>query len=143
MIIDSHNAINLDEADLLVMKEKVEAGDLDEELFQEVMASVEEEKIEDITEVDEEVVTEEVMPSVEEEKIEDITEVDEEVVTEESIKQFVAEGKNTAVIVYDQPSSGKTYTMHGGKHDDNIFQPGIIHIIANDVFSYVEDIKER
>ena len=82
MIIDSHNAINLDEADLLVMKEKVEAGDLDEELFQEVMASVEEEKIEDITEVDEEVVTEEVMPSVEEEKIEDITEVDEEVVTE-------------------------------------------------------------
>ena len=46
------------------------------------MPSVEEEKFEDVTEVDEEVVTEEVMPCVEEEKFEDVTEVDEEVVTE-------------------------------------------------------------
>jgi len=62
----------------------------------------------------------------------------------DTIKKFVAKGINASVIAYGQPRSGKTYTMYGNAYSgESQYQPGVIHMIANDLFSFIENIKHQ
>ncbi|CAA6667462.1 unnamed protein product [Spirodela intermedia] len=55
-----------------------------------------------------------------------------------SIIEAAVNGFNGTAFAYGQTSSGKTYTMNGSEDD-----PGIIQLAVNDVFSSIEEIKER
>jgi centromeric protein E len=60
--------------------------------------------------------------------------------------QSCVEGRNGSIFAYGQTSSGKTHTMQGdGSIRDGMIKekPGIIHLVAKDLFQEAELVKDR
>lgn len=53
----------------------------------------------------------------------------------------VIRGLNSTIFAYGQTSSGKTFTMQGG--DNTYDNPGIVQMAARDLFSRMEETRDR
>lgn len=52
----------------------------------------------------------------------------------------VVRGLNGTVFAYGQTSSGKTYTMQGGENEES---PGIVQMAARDLFTVMDETRDR
>ena len=50
-------------------------------------------------------------------------------------------GYNVSVLAYGQTNSGKTFTITGGKDNNGVFEPGIIHLTAEELFNTIEFLQ--